>query len=79
MTEINLKPCPFCGGEAKFKSKSLFNYVDETWVECDSCAARSKSGLTMKRKPADSHFNIAAFDTETEIANFWNRRNEHGA
>lgn len=75
MAEIKLKPCPFCGGEAKFKSKPLFNYVAETWVECDSCAAKSKSGLTMKTKPADSHFNIAAFDTEIEIASFWNRRN----
>lgn len=35
-----LKPCPFCGGEAKlFNNKSLSN--DFCWVECTVCKSRT--------------------------------------
>jgi Lar family restriction alleviation protein len=34
MAEIEIKPCPFCGGEAK-----LTTCMDESWVSCKSCLA----------------------------------------
>lgn len=35
MTE-ELKPCPFCGGEARAK----FHQIEETWsISCYACAA----------------------------------------
>lgn len=37
MSEINLKSCPFCGGEAKIV-KSYYTI----WVKCICCGAKSR-------------------------------------
>lgn len=34
-----LKPCPFCGGDAKMKSSQCSEDCVETWVECVDCHA----------------------------------------
>lgn len=40
MKEIELKPCPFCGGEAIFKERHI--YIDKGYVvECVQCGART--------------------------------------
>lgn len=39
MTE-NLKPCPFCGGEARVRI-----IVDQNFVECGKCWAHSAHAL----------------------------------
>ncbi len=37
-----LKPCPFCGGEAMpMGAKSIIGSVYSGWVECKECGARS--------------------------------------
>ena len=38
MSKTKLKPCPFCGGEAKLKTA-----VGEYWVLCPTCKASSDS------------------------------------
>lgn len=35
MSEIELKPCPFCGGEA-----ALYSYLEEAGAECPDCHAQ---------------------------------------
>lgn len=40
MTESKLKPCPFCGGSAKFRRRKMGGYL-EHYVKCRSCNARS--------------------------------------
>lgn len=43
MREIELKPCPFCGGEAIIRQNKDFNYQ----VQCLTCLAR---GPIMQRE-----------------------------
>ena len=37
--EIELKPCPFCGGEAKMRIETAFGRSSVT-IECENCGAR---------------------------------------
>lgn len=37
MTATELKPCPFCGGEAH-----IVTAVGESWVLCDKCRATTE-------------------------------------
>ncbi len=65
MTEIKLKPCPFCGGEAEFKTieKDMLSRQDYIWVRCSKCEATSK-------KFESNLYSSAAEDA----AKAWNRR-----
>lgn len=62
MAEIKLKPCPFCGGEAKLRVSGGCDGEDcLVWAYCVKCGADS-----------------ALLDTAEEAAEAWNRRAEHG-
>ena len=53
-----LKPCPFCGGEADCNNNGFMQYGWKKWaVECPMCGVVS-------------HF----FDTEEKAIEAWNRR-----
>lgn len=44
--EIKLKPCPFCGGEAKLKLDFTFQQklvVKQAFVQCRVCYAKTKT------------------------------------
>ena len=60
MSDKNLLPCPFCGGEAKL-IKHYIVALDVTYREvfCTSCCAK---------RPADKIF------SEEEAIKFWNTR-----
>ncbi len=36
--EVNLKPCPFCGGNPELKHSSTWDY----FVRCTGCGARTR-------------------------------------
>lgn len=58
---IELKPCPFCGGEADCSNSRFIQYGRKKWaVECPCCGVVS-------------HF----FDTEEEAIAAWNRRTDN--
>lgn len=41
MSEKELKPCPFCGGEAEYKERgNEYSGITETSVICKKCCAR---------------------------------------
>lgn len=43
MSEVKLKPCPFCGGEAKISTYDWGYSVKEYWIYCHSCDCASGS------------------------------------
>ena len=59
--KIELKSCPFCGGEAELVQQQVVGYPDDFYVECgtDGCVL-SLGGL--------------CFSTEEEAMEAWNRR-----
>lgn len=61
---IELKPCPFCGGEAKLISYHASMWIDnptDSFVKCKDCGATT----------------IHYFPTEEKAIEAWNRRAEH--
>lgn len=40
MAEVKLKPCPFCGGEAKFIHKRTTCNIKLGYIKCMECGAR---------------------------------------
>lgn len=65
---INLKPCPFCGGEAYFRTPQHVNNTafDVMIVECRHCGA-APYGVEVYQYDDDEHKKEA-------IAEIWNRR-----
>ena len=60
MGEIKLKPCPFCGGKAKFVLGERYreeHKQSNDWIECSSCSVET-----------------AYFVTPEEAAEAWNKR-----
>lgn len=66
---VELKPCPFCGGEAKLISKKDSCghglCVDEYFVKCTVCESTGKSA---------SDYRKTAAECKTEVVDAWNRR-----
>lgn len=61
MSEQNLKPCPFCGGEAIVR-KERYVTIEEKWiVECNSptCVCKPKT---------------IVYPSQESAVNAWNRR-----
>lgn len=69
MTEIELKPCPFCGGEAHFHRNNVMisNKSEKcAWVHCNRCGAKTKYFL----RKFDKHYMRSANEA-------WNRRTDN--
>ena len=68
MPEIKLKPCPFCGGEAYYRTPTHLKGTafDVAALECKQCGASPYA------------VEVYEFDTAENkrkaIAEFWNRR-----
>lgn len=77
MSEIKLKPCPFCGGEAKFKTIS--NACGHQFVTIEFEISCEKCGVSFpKRYRIEIQLNecgsITMNDYRMEAAEAWNRR-----
>lgn len=53
MSEIKLKPCPFCGGEASIKSVTKGTFVKKVgyFAVCNSCGASTHVALNINDVP----------------------------
>lgn len=68
MSEIELKPCPFCRSEAamvKQRKSGKTRDIVNAFVRCKSCGARSKNV---------SSLHVAERNLEAYAAKSWNRR-----
>ena len=63
MTDIKLKPCPFCGGVAKVYHEKNHGGIDGSVVRCESCGAKAE----WKRLSYDYACDYGAVEA-------WNRR-----
>lgn len=66
MAELNLKPCPFCGGRVKFVERIESPSHNDTTVCCTGCNmefsysqdfAFSKSARVALNEPFEEHWN----------------------
>ena len=81
MTE-ELKPCPFCGGEAKFKIDSYFNTSTcagfKFYIKCSKCDV----DLKKKYEYSSSMFSsgqITVVREKNRAIRDWNRRANNGS
>lgn len=78
MEQTELKPCPFCGGQAELKKGNLFG-DDTLQIHCTECNVHTR------KIPYNCKMYIAGeqiFMTETKATkktvDLWNRRTEDG-
>ena len=56
MSENNLKPCPFCGGNAVMHEPDDGPYAGGVFIECAKCKASSVLMYPEKCNGLDGHF-----------------------
>jgi len=63
-TEIELFPCPFCGGKAEIKERYRRGVANRKmyWVECKACWV------------SQHHGDIGGYATKAKAAKAWNKR-----
>lgn len=69
-TTTDLKPCPFCGGEAEYRRTAINTdgaWYEAVYVRCISCDARTGRILCDAKK----HPNGEEYE---EVKDVWNRR-----
>ena len=77
MATINLKKCPFCGGESKFKRGRV--YLDEAvYAVCGQCGCRTRVVLIdhprLTSDGLDESTRYTAAQAEQKAAELWNAR-----
>lgn len=77
MATINLKTCPFCGGDAEFGGKRV--YLDDAkYVICGRCGVRTRLVLVnhpkMTASGLDESTRYTATGAEKKAAELWNAR-----
>ena len=62
MSEIKLKPCPFCGGKASIHK---WKYADDYDVTCESCGVMVDKNYMSEAEAAE------AWNTRAERHGYW--------
>lgn len=67
-----LKPCPFCGGEALFWTKKCrYGYI--AWIQCETCGNQTNAVSAKNQADEDDFYRSAA---AKKLEAKWNRRIE---
>lgn len=74
--EIELKNCPFCGGESKVKQQKVKYGISGTIIRCATCGATiCQQDKRMVHDDVDGGFKNECVENHTELAaTAWNRR-----
>lgn len=40
MSDVELRPCPFCGGETQYSDTGPRDWLAREWIFCDDCGMR---------------------------------------
>lgn len=70
-----LKPCPFCGGEAVIKAVNR-NYGLTIWCQCQKCGARTEGYLPNTNNEDATIDSIE--NCKNRALEKWNRRVDNG-
>lgn len=69
MAEVELLPCPFCGGKAMLNNeRECFGhgeYHTKHYVSCESCGARSS---------VEYEYYLSSEDCKVKVSEEWNTR-----
>ncbi len=73
-----MKKCPFCGGQAIFRTKGNSKSVDSVGfcfeIECGNCGARLPQNYTVEFGLADDGGITPLYDERKAAVSDWNRR-----
>ena len=69
MQEVELKPCPFCGGKAVVKATTKKWFI--IWCECSKCYAKTEGYCPNIEKEDSSLANIE--ECKNKAIELWNR------
>ena len=69
LNKVELKNCPFCGGNATIKTKSLNDGYCGYYVKCIMC---ENCGIQTRERTCDGYY--GEYCSDEEIAEIWNRR-----
>ena len=42
-----LRPCPFCGGHPSLRPKNISDNIDEFYIKCTKCHAKSQRSMLL--------------------------------
>ena len=63
--QVQLLPCPFCGGDAKYEAEGEWQYYDVWSVECRECGASLSGNADMR---------VSGASAKAEAITSWNTR-----
>ena len=76
MEKLDIKPCPFCGGEATVEFSSYANKPEKgtfVYVQCTKCYARGRMILEKKERNEILRNTLCEPAIDAAIA-YWNNR-----